>query len=377
MTLLKQIIRTAVNIPGWHTSRKIVVIESDDWGSIRMPSKAVYHSLIKQGHKVDKLTFNRCDSLASETDLKALFEVLDSVKDRNGNPAVITANTIMTNPDFDAIKASGFSKYYYEPFTETLKRYPEHRNAFSVWKEGIQSGVFHPQFHGREHLNVTRWMKALQNNTGKVRLAFELGMYDISEDTSISENTFVDAFNLESTNELEFQKQSIIEGLDLFESIFGFRSMTMIPPCYIWSRELEETMSENGIRGIQGGWYQLIPTTKGNDKFRRQFNYPGKKNRHHLEYLIRNAHFEPTEDKEKDWVSMTLIRIETAFKCGRPAVISAHRLNFIGYLEPDNRTKNLYLLSQLLKIIVRKWPNVEFMSSDELVKLMIKKKCAE
>ena len=26
-----------INIPGWTTNRKIIVIESDDWGSIRMP----------------------------------------------------------------------------------------------------------------------------------------------------------------------------------------------------------------------------------------------------------------------------------------------------------------------------------------------------
>lgn len=35
--------RHFLNLPGWHTRRKIVVIESDDWGSIRMPSKEVKH----------------------------------------------------------------------------------------------------------------------------------------------------------------------------------------------------------------------------------------------------------------------------------------------------------------------------------------------
>ena len=35
----------ASNIPGWRTKRKIVVIESDDWGSIRMPSLKVFETL--------------------------------------------------------------------------------------------------------------------------------------------------------------------------------------------------------------------------------------------------------------------------------------------------------------------------------------------
>jgi len=43
--MLKEIkkiaMRNVANIPGWRTDRKIVVIESDDWGAIRMPSKEV------------------------------------------------------------------------------------------------------------------------------------------------------------------------------------------------------------------------------------------------------------------------------------------------------------------------------------------------
>ena len=36
--LIDRMKRNVVNIPGWSTSRKIVVFESDDWGSIRVRS---------------------------------------------------------------------------------------------------------------------------------------------------------------------------------------------------------------------------------------------------------------------------------------------------------------------------------------------------
>ena len=39
----------ASNIPGWCTNRKIVVIESDDWGSIRMSSLEAFKKLLKAG----------------------------------------------------------------------------------------------------------------------------------------------------------------------------------------------------------------------------------------------------------------------------------------------------------------------------------------
>lgn len=39
--MLRTVIKNFSNLPGWRTNRKIVVIESDDWGSIRMPSLTI------------------------------------------------------------------------------------------------------------------------------------------------------------------------------------------------------------------------------------------------------------------------------------------------------------------------------------------------
>jgi hypothetical protein len=47
-----------------------------------------------------------------------------------------------------------------------------------------------------------------------------------------------------------------------------------------------------------------------------------------------------------------------------------HRLNVIGSLDESNRTKNLADLKTLLQTVVRRWPDVEFMSSDQLGKLI-------
>ena len=45
---LKDLRKGISNIMGWCTNRKIIVIESDDWGSIRMSSKQAYNSLLKK-----------------------------------------------------------------------------------------------------------------------------------------------------------------------------------------------------------------------------------------------------------------------------------------------------------------------------------------
>ena len=142
-----KLLRYISNIPGWRTNRKIVVIESDDWGSIRMPSLNIFEKLQKRG--VDLISrgayrYNSYDTLAKSTDLAALFEVLNQYKDRNGNKAKFTAVSVVANPDFKKIRESDFSHYYYEPFTETLKKYYGDDSSYLLWKEGINEVFLSP-----------------------------------------------------------------------------------------------------------------------------------------------------------------------------------------------------------------------------------------
>ena len=59
-------------------------------------------------------------------------------------------------------------------------------------------------------------------------------------------------------------------------------------------------------------------------------------------------------------------RIKIAFRWSKPAVIGTHRINFIGSLDYRNRYNNLTFFDDLLKSIIKNWPDVEFMSSDQL-----------
>jgi hypothetical protein len=100
------ILKSLSNIPGWCTKRKIVVIESDDWGSLRSPTghglKQMQDLGLPLGNK-DGIRFNKYDDLASSDDLASLFEVLESVKDSKGHSAVLTPLCLVANPDFQKI----------------------------------------------------------------------------------------------------------------------------------------------------------------------------------------------------------------------------------------------------------------------------------
>jgi hypothetical protein len=356
-----QLFKNLVSLPGWRTNRKIIVIESDDWGSIRMPSKEIYSKFIENGYNISGSDYNRLDTLESNDDLMMLYEVLKKHKDYLGNHPVITANFVVGNPDFFRIGQSGFSDYYYEPVTETLKRYPNRDFVQRLWLQGQDERIFHPQFHGREHVNIVRWMEALRTQSHEILFSF-------ANETTFSGNgdyNFMEVLDYNSIDDLKTMKQSLAEGLDLFKQIFGYTARSFIPPCYTWSSDVEETLNDCGVRYIQGLVVQSVPTGKFG-QYKSKYHFLGNQNVLGQYYLIRNCFFEPSLIKTSDQVGMCLNRINIAFRWNKPAAISSHRINFMGTLDEKNRSENLEKFNDLLSRIIRQWPEVEFMTSDQL-----------
>ena len=222
--------------------------------------------------------------------------------------------------------------------------------------------MFHPQFHGREHVNVVRWIEALKKRTPEIMFTFD-------NNTTFSgdgDYNFMEVLDYNTPDDLFQMKESLKEGLDLFENIFGFRSKSFIPPCYAWDSEVEETLAKNGVKYIQGLFVQSVPTGTF-EVYKNKYHFLGNKNKHGQYYLVRNCFFEPSlAENNSNPVEECLRRINIAFNWNKPAIISSHRINFMGSLDPKNREVNLKLLDSLLKKIIKRWPDVEFMTSDQL-----------
>lgn len=359
------------NLGGWRSNRKIVVIESDDWGSIRMPSRSVYERCLREGYPVEKSWYERYDSLLSEDDLELLFELLTSVKDANDRNPVITANVIVGNPDFDAIESTGRREYRFEPITETFKRYPRHARCLQLWNEGRQRGVFFPQFHGREHFNVALFMNDLRRGDPVATFAFANRMAGcIPKSAKVQENLYVRATQFRSAEEKENVRLAQIEGLRLFSEIFGESSRTMIPTNYTWSSDFDSCVAELGVEAFQGSVVMKEQQVDGSYiPIRRRI---GDQNEIGQTYLVRNAAFEPSQSPEPrmNAVDHCLYQIRGAFQLSKPAVISTHRLNFCGFIDETNRDQNLEALKVLLEKVLKKWPDVEFMTSVDLLDLV-------
>ncbi len=366
--LFRSITSNLKNLPGWRTARKIVIIECDDWGSIRMPSKSDYDEMVSAGLNVTRGRFNKYDTLENTDDLVQLFAVLNSVKDKNNKPAVMTSFTNVANPDFRKIKSGGFAEYHFEKFTDTLKRYYPSRNIFQLWREGMDAGIFVPELHGRDHIAVQIWMKKLKEGNKELLTAFDHGFVSLDiPDLPLPARGFRAEFFFTMEDQKSFLVSAIRDSITLFREIFGFSPRVFAPANGIFHPDFDALMAAFGIRFLCVNRTMPYPVNGGALKYRHFTT--GQKGPGELTYYIRNCAFEPSEQEYKS-IDLTMKQVEAAFRWGKPASISTHRVNFTGGMDEANRAKGLTELDKLLKTILKRWSDVEFLSSGDALEYM-------
>lgn len=370
-SIKSKIIVNLSNVKGWRTKRHIVVLESDDWGSVRMSSLESFERLKAAGVPVDTDHYNINDALESNEDLEMLYETLQKFKDSTSRHPVMTGVNVVANPDFKAIAKNDFKEYVYEPYTKTCERYPNHDRVYDLWKKGIAERIFVPVLHGREHLNAQFWMRALQKGDLSTVVAFRECVTGIPRKGigGVTVPNFQAAFEIETTDDLPYQQEVIKTGAELFEKLYGYKAKFFVPTNGWFNNSLEKALFDSGVMYIDTAKKQREPL--GNGQYKVNTRFVGDKNQYGQIYLTRNCFFEPAATgfevpENYDWLNYCLKEIEIAFRWHKPATISSHRVNYIGYLHPENREKGLKALSQLLGEIIKRWPDVEFMTSVEL-----------
>lgn len=352
-----------INARGIKTNRKIIVFLVDDYGTIRISSKNAFQKLQETAPTITKNRFNQFDDIASADDLTALYEVLTSVKDKNGHPAVFTPMTVVANPNFKAIREAEYGKYYYESFFDTIEKRHDGTEIKDLWREGISHGIFMPEFHGREHLNERLWLEFLQKKDLNVSKAFDYESIGI-EPTIPTPKGYMAAFDFINKEHLDELNTIITDGLEVFEKLFDYKSTFFTAPALVHNDEMHQNLHENGVQFIDVARNRKEPLADGT--YKRKFHYIGQRNRLGQRYITRNVMFEPNKSNE-DWVDKALKDIEVAFKFKKPAIISSHRVNFVSGKSMLNRDSGLKSLKVLLSQIIKKWPESEFLAVKDLI----------
>ncbi len=343
---------------GWRSENPILVIESDDWGAEHVPSYDVIKKVLAGGEPSDY----DFDGLESSDDIEKLCDILSSCRNLKGNRPVFTANFIMSNPDYLEIKKSDYKSFVYKTISDSFNHEVNSSVLWKSYKQAISRGLFVPQLHGLFHFNVRRWMEKIKNQEPDTMKAFDYMMVGRTEDESgIGISGMAPIYHAE---EQEIRK--LIEaGTKLFENVFGIKSFTSIAPCYAWASPLTELLFRQfGVNAIQGKEFQYLPNKKIKSHYLGEIGPGG------VIYLTRNCVLEPVVGKTT--AKECFKQITFAFRNNLPAIICSHRINYTSRVNKEKRELGLKTLHEVLQKVVVCFPNVEFLSSDQLAKKILK-----
>lgn len=370
MNLKNHIKNLFKNISGWRTNRKLVIFSVDDYGNVRLASKSAFENL-QNSNIPFKSIFDRLDTLETRTDLKKLFNVLTSVKDQYGKSAVFTTYALPCNIDFETMAENDFSEYSYEILPQTyeklaLKDSNAYEGAWGLWKEGIEQGLLKPQFHGREHFNLNIFNDLLnKRNENLLTVLKQYSYVSIPEHDNYSHG-WTAAYSFQNIKETENYLANVADGLKCFKEVFGYSSEIFTPPAQQFPLHLEKELINLGLNYIDRP--RSLHRHLGSGKYQLENHKLGGGDK--IKEIVRNVVFEPIHDRGFNWVDYSFKQVEAAFRMRKPANISSHRLNFCGYIDPKSRELGLSALRELLHRIVKRWPDVEFISADELGKII-------
>jgi hypothetical protein len=355
------------NIPGWKTKKKIIIFSVDDYGNVRLDSPKAKIDLQRDGIRLESM-FDIHDTLESREDLLALYDVLSRYKDVNSKPSVFTPYALSCNLDFERIQENGFSELFIETLPETYNklasRHPKvYENTWSIWREGIDAGYLRPEYHSREHFNFKTINDRL--HSGDKELISILKTRSLTGLTQRpNETPYSVALGFQNFNENEQISQIVSDGIEKFDTVFGLKPSCFMPPSASMSPIHHKLVLSKGIKGIDSFKFKKYQYDTNNVK--SELRWTGKKVTNDLgRFIVRNCVFEPLQQKNSFNICKQMV--QAAFTMNSPAIISSHRVNYVGFANERFRKDSLIELSKLLNWVVKRYPDVHFYSMTDLI----------
>ncbi|CDF35978.1 unnamed protein product [Chondrus crispus] len=154
-----------------------------------------------------------------------------------------------------------------------LDQAPYHRGDLrerylSLWKKGL----WHPEYHGRSHFSVSKWLKLLRTDS-KTQECFKNNLVCATDTTQLRSE-----FNGFS-NKAEL-KTWLEEGINAFSAFWGYRPALISSPHNTWSSWLTDVAVDLSFVGAelaedQEDYVQHDPALSMHDRFRFDVFYTG------------------------------------------------------------------------------------------------------
>lgn len=314
--------------------RPVLVIESDDWG----PGPDWHAERLAQ-----------------------IRQCLARHRDTEDRPAVMTLGVVLAAPDTEAMGQNDLSVYH----RTTLADVRCHL-LLEQMQAGSVDGVFALQLHGMEHywppalLHAAREDERLQAwLTGDIFPPYEALPPAL-------QSRWLDGSRLPSQPlSVEEIQLAVAEETAAWQLIFGQSTRVVVPPTFVWTREVEAAWVAAGIKVIitPGRRYTYrdmagLPAAEAGELHNGQIA-AGE-----ACYLVRDIYFEPERGHTAE---QALEQASRRFLYGRPALLETHRSNFIG--SESEFLESLARMDELLCAARRRWPGLTFLSPEALARI--------
>jgi hypothetical protein len=308
----------------------VLSIDSDDWGA---------------------------GPLTQAPALRQIADVLARHRDGSGRAPIFNLALVLAIPDGAAIARTGT---YARRSLDDASLQP----VLSALREGNERGVFAFQLHGHEHY----WPASLMaSSRAEVKSWLRRTEPQLTEALpSHLQSRWVDATALPSRplhrTAVELAAQDEVAA---FRHICGVAPRVVVPPTFVWTREVEQAWASQGIECVvTPGWrytHRAADGLPGGDEgpFVNGDGAGG------LTYLVRTDYFEPLRERGAAHALQVLAEVSAA---GRPCLLENHRSNFIG--DDEARRHSLAELDRLLGQALARHPGLRFLCTAELCRIV-------
>ena len=268
----------------------ILILESDDWGAGPLVQAAALNrlALLLQGHR-----------------------------DRSGHPAVMTLALILSVPDGVGIRASG-------NFMRLRLDAPPLRPVLESLRRGEELGVFSLQLHGLEHF----WPASVMASHEPQVQAWcrQPGLAWTEELPSHLQSRWVDASSLPSSfHATAAIRNAVVEEIAAYRDVIGAMPRIVVPPTFVWTREVEAAWAAQGVRWIVTPGCRYTARDHRGSAGRTEGAWFNGQGRDGIRYLVRTDYFEPKKGRDAKYALAALARDGAQ---GRPCLLENHRDNF-------------------------------------------------
>jgi hypothetical protein len=309
---------------------RVIVLQSDDWGlEAWFPDAESAESL---SNTLDGLPARlrpyATSTLESAAEVDSLASFLASMRDADGLPVILQANTVVASIDPVAPVAQRAAPDY--GFALRAPGAPGSAygrdDLWQAYDRARAAGVWRLELHGLTHRDLAAYADAWGGEDPLLHRAANLGVVAHAGWRRRHELAHGDS---------ERSRRTLAEAVQRFEEFAGHAPTSFIAPDYHWDDEDEAALRDLGIGVIQAKAEQLHPRWAGGGflgRIRKRLAQMQQRRSGDFLYMDRSARLEPygiPSVGASQGAGQAAAAVRAAWRRGEPGIVSIHRVQLI------------------------------------------------